>query len=73
MHHRPSRKPHFPRLSDDGKRGIARPRRVPTLLLLTAIGRQDLPDVSRFAERQRRLLRDFAKYVEEQEAEQPVE
>lgn len=42
-------------------------------ILRTAIGRQDLPEVSRFAERQRRLLRDFAKYVEEQQAQQPAE
>jgi hypothetical protein len=39
-------------------------------LLRTAIGRQDLPAVSRFAEKQRRLFRDYAKYVEEQQAEQ---
>lgn len=38
-------------------------------LLTTAIGRQDLPELSRFAERQRRLLRDFKAYREQQEAE----
>lgn len=42
-------------------------------LLTTAIGRQDLPEIARFAERQRRLLRDYAKYVEERENAQPAE
>ncbi|MBX2851331.1 MAG: hypothetical protein KTR15_06265 [Phycisphaeraceae bacterium] len=42
-------------------------------LLRTAIGRQDLPEVSRFAERQRRLLRDYAKFVEEQQSARPAE
>lgn len=42
-------------------------------ILLTAIGRQDLPEIASFAERQRRLLRDFDKYVQEQEAAQPAE
>lgn len=40
-------------------------------ILKTAIGRQDLPEVSRFAERHRRLLRDYAKFVEEQDADKP--
>lgn len=39
-------------------------------LLTTAIGRQDLPEVSRFAEKLRRLLNDFAKYQAEQTSEQ---
>jgi hypothetical protein len=42
-------------------------------LLRTAIGRQDLPEVARFAERQRRLLRDYAKFVEAQESALPAE
>ncbi len=42
-------------------------------LLTTAIGRQDLPELSRFAERQRRLLREFKAYTDEQEAEAPSE
>lgn len=42
-------------------------------LLTAAIGRQDLPEVSRFAERQRRLLKAFKKLREAQEAEQPAE
>lgn len=46
---------------------------VDSPILRTAIGRQDLPEISRFAEQQRRLLRDFAEYVEKQQAEQPVE
>lgn len=41
--------------------------------LRTAIGRQDLPEISRFAEQQRRMLRDYAEYVEKQAAEQPAE
>lgn len=36
-------------------------------ILNIAIGRQDLPKVARFAERQKRLLRDHDKFVKEQE------
>ncbi|MEM6257782.1 MAG: hypothetical protein AAGI37_05665 [Planctomycetota bacterium] len=39
-------------------------------LFLKAIGRQDLPEVSRFAERMKRLLRDVEAFVAEQEARQ---
>ena len=40
--------------------------------LTTAIGqKQDVEGVSRFAEKQLRLLKDFEKYKEEQAAEQP--
>lgn len=46
---------------------------VDSEILRTAIGRQDLPAISSFAEDQRRLLRDYAKYVEEQEAEELAE
>eukprot|EP00752_Nemacystus_decipiens_P015724 g14037.t1 len=42
-------------------------------ILKAAIGRQDLPDIARFAERQRRLLRDFAAYQEQQESALPDE
>ena len=42
-------------------------------ILTTAIGRQDLQDISRFAERQRRLLRDFAAYQEELKAKEAAE
>lgn len=36
-------------------------------VLRTAVGRQDLPEVSRFAETQRRLLREYETFVVEQE------
>lgn len=42
-------------------------------LLTDAIGRQDLPEVSRFAERQRRLLRAFKALREAEETGQPAE
>lgn len=42
-------------------------------MLLSAISRQDLPEVSRYAERQRRLLRAYATYLEEQQAAQPAQ
>lgn len=35
-------------------------------ILKAAMGRQDMPDIARFAERQRRMLRDYDKYLEEQ-------
>ncbi len=35
-------------------------------VLRQAVGRQDLPDVSRFAERQRRAIREFEAYAERQ-------
>lgn len=38
-------------------------------VLREAIGRQDMPDVSRFAERQRRLLREYEEYARQQEAQ----
>lgn len=36
-------------------------------VLRVALGRQDLPDISRFAERQRRLLRDYEAFRKKQE------
>ncbi|MFN3165804.1 MAG: tetratricopeptide repeat protein [Phycisphaeraceae bacterium] len=38
-------------------------------ILREAIGRQDMPDVSRFAERQRRLLREYEEFARQQQAE----
>ena len=49
----------------------AEPTEAEREILLAAIGRQDLPEVASFAERQKRLIEAYAEYVEQQEAETP--
>jgi len=46
---------------------VSQASEVDSPILTAGIGRQDMPEVSRFAERQRRLLKDYAKFLEEQE------
>ena len=54
-------------------RGSSSGSSVLTEVLRAGIGKQNMPGVARFAERQKRLVEDIAEYAVKQEAEAEAE